>query len=1038
MIRDEQSADGDVINDDDDNIVNEADQTLLQEEVEEVEPGAQTLQSKSDFRHRGGADSALPARARLAAWCPTMDLIAIVTVENAVCLYRLNWQLLWTIEAVQDPAVNDADAGAGDAAAAADQEQVNPPGETPDIQPVSARRPPPAPSSSSSSSSSPSSEPALPGRSPVCAAARRHADADPSSVVPLYAVDESTRITAIAWRPDGRVIALGRADGHIMLVDTEGGRCCYASQFSEFPRRVSSTEQLVRMEAVTCLEWTLADSDSHSANVSATVAATLRLTGSSSTGCGSFENSSSKLLPPPMPLIDKVEAGFLGANPSALERLLLPLPPVPAPLPQQQHSTPRAPFPILVVGRAGGFVELTAYGVCRIGSIPTPDASPPARASLSKSLFALSMVSVSKIDSNDAADNGDAAPDNAQPPTTYPPPSANLAVFDTSFLATRTVELQAMAHRYTQSVIMEGYILEALQTIRDLLSDGIVTAATRFHEAIIQSYSSASEVSLLTASHAFQRDLLDHLWHGAEPPGFRAFLNGISAQTIRKYSLAVKQACEQVSTLLTGTLQPALQLALAQYSDLGGLARWHDRFGVLGLAPERVQDCVAWTQALMLKVDEMVCAVNRFDQQMEQLLSWLHTVAANSAVATDKPLVEVSASISAQIGLKVAEYLAQSDDATILPAFARDDLSAFVSFNSLPSTARSAGDKSLNGWTTVVRQSASGVLSSSQHDTVELSRLDVRQPEASLSQLVRALATERVNLADWVELQLSGRIVPLVSPVQLFRFVDHPPSSTPGLQVLETIAHCIVVRGQEYEVAESETAAGLRPAFAPRYRQPQRVRSTLPYQCVVFHPAYLSLTQNSDELWVLQYPVAQLSSGTNALVAPTKESLGISVAAFGCNIDTAEEHQILGVQDYSDATLAVLLTRRLGNVPERHLVLADVLQDPASLPSCPALLLSEKCPPGGEYPLMGLSGALFPTLLMSGMLSVVQGARGLDRMAATFMAVSGSRRVASIFSRARRARVFELDANEDDDEEAEEEGEREFAEQEQEDGAEAS
>jgi Anaphase-promoting complex subunit 4 WD40 domain len=40
-------------------------------------------------------DRALPSTVRYAAWCPTMDLLALVMEDNRVHVHRLNWQRLW-------------------------------------------------------------------------------------------------------------------------------------------------------------------------------------------------------------------------------------------------------------------------------------------------------------------------------------------------------------------------------------------------------------------------------------------------------------------------------------------------------------------------------------------------------------------------------------------------------------------------------------------------------------------------------------------------------------------------------------------------------------------------------------------------------------------------------------------------------------------------------------------------------------------------------------------------------------------------------
>jgi anaphase-promoting complex subunit 4 len=40
-------------------------------------------------------DRGLAAEGCLAAWCPTMDLLALATTDGQLHVHRLNWQRLW-------------------------------------------------------------------------------------------------------------------------------------------------------------------------------------------------------------------------------------------------------------------------------------------------------------------------------------------------------------------------------------------------------------------------------------------------------------------------------------------------------------------------------------------------------------------------------------------------------------------------------------------------------------------------------------------------------------------------------------------------------------------------------------------------------------------------------------------------------------------------------------------------------------------------------------------------------------------------------
>lgn len=40
-------------------------------------------------------DRGLPSDSALAAWCPTMDLLALASADGQLHVHRLNWQRLW-------------------------------------------------------------------------------------------------------------------------------------------------------------------------------------------------------------------------------------------------------------------------------------------------------------------------------------------------------------------------------------------------------------------------------------------------------------------------------------------------------------------------------------------------------------------------------------------------------------------------------------------------------------------------------------------------------------------------------------------------------------------------------------------------------------------------------------------------------------------------------------------------------------------------------------------------------------------------------
>lgn len=48
-------------------------------------------------------DKILPAAVAVAAWCPTMDLLAVAFVDGRVAVHRLNWERLWLTRTASPP-----------------------------------------------------------------------------------------------------------------------------------------------------------------------------------------------------------------------------------------------------------------------------------------------------------------------------------------------------------------------------------------------------------------------------------------------------------------------------------------------------------------------------------------------------------------------------------------------------------------------------------------------------------------------------------------------------------------------------------------------------------------------------------------------------------------------------------------------------------------------------------------------------------------------------------------------------------------------
>ncbi len=75
----------------------------------EIEDGANNVPGEEEENYEGDAtkeqrcfklliDKTLGGEVKLMEWCPTMDLLAIITIQNELAVHRLSWQRIFLIK----------------------------------------------------------------------------------------------------------------------------------------------------------------------------------------------------------------------------------------------------------------------------------------------------------------------------------------------------------------------------------------------------------------------------------------------------------------------------------------------------------------------------------------------------------------------------------------------------------------------------------------------------------------------------------------------------------------------------------------------------------------------------------------------------------------------------------------------------------------------------------------------------------------------------------------------------------------------------
>ncbi|KAI1305763.1 Anaphase-promoting complex subunit 4 [Mortierella claussenii] len=163
------------------------------------------------------SEKQFPASHRLEAWCPTADLLALVSHQNDLDLYRLSWQQHWSIPIKADTVPKGQSSG-------------------------SMGHPRPGPGSMSMNMS-------MGGDGQLWRIGAPGGSAHSTGHATAHAV-------SLAWRPDGKMIAVGLSNGQVNVYDYRDGSLAYSLVSSDSTLSTSAAATKSRMESIHCLKWT--------------------------------------------------------------------------------------------------------------------------------------------------------------------------------------------------------------------------------------------------------------------------------------------------------------------------------------------------------------------------------------------------------------------------------------------------------------------------------------------------------------------------------------------------------------------------------------------------------------------------------------------------------------------------------------------------------------------------------------------------------------------------------------------------------------
>ncbi|XP_060084772.1 anaphase-promoting complex subunit 4-like [Ylistrum balloti] len=400
---------------------------------------------------------------------------------------------------------------------------------------------------------------------------------------------EDVRVTALAWRPDGKVLAAGYTCGKINLYDIE------------------NSEILTTLELpgeVTCMSWI-----------------TQSLPEGSAWSPDPYDDDNAAVYLPKLQPLNK-SYGTLTKGTSVEENVE-----------DRKKLNDQKELNLLLAGCGAKELHMFAYGVYPIGDkviTPVQDAQLKQihSAEISQDLHMVSMViELAKGDTQEQ--------------------EFSIMTFDTRLLSSRYQELRILALKCGQIATLMGYLQQTIQQMSEAWEDILMEMDSKLLKF-------AGE-KRKTGTSTVSNDFLELLMFGTPSPELQAFLlHELTEKGLKNLGHSIETSYSNIQKLVVQHLQVVSQAILYHLSDLRGMSAWYEKFGVLGMHTQKIQEAVTAVGSFVLKTSEIQQVIDNSIKNFKAFFRWLYVVILR--LSNEKPPAELSKMTQHDINF-VAEFL---------------------------------------------------------------------------------------------------------------------------------------------------------------------------------------------------------------------------------------------------------------------------------------------------------------------------------------------------------------------------------------------
>ncbi|XP_056005623.1 anaphase-promoting complex subunit 4-like isoform X2 [Ostrea edulis] len=399
---------------------------------------------------------------------------------------------------------------------------------------------------------------------------------------------EEVKVKALAWRPDGKVVAAGYSDGRINLYHIENADTLHSTSLEG---------------EINCMEWVCQFSPD----------------GAVWKPDPYKEDNFKDYLPKLQPL---------NRSYGTLSKVL----PIEESVEDSKQLNEQRELNLLIVGSGSNTLSLFAYGVCPVSRLSVPAVNDVQIRRLHSAIISQDLHNLSLV----------VELQNIQQLTSF-----HLMSFDTKLIASRHKEMRMMALKFGQVLTMTEYLQSTVQQMSEAWEDILMEMDSKLLKF--------AEDKKAASTGTVSNDFLELLLFGTPSPELQTFLlNDLTGKGLQKLGHSIETSYSNIQKLVVKHLQVVSQAILYHLSELRGMSLWYEKFGVLGLTTQTIQNTIMAVGSFVLKSSELQQVIDDSIKNFKAFFRWLYVVIQR--MSNEKPPADLIKMTQHDVNF-VAEFL---------------------------------------------------------------------------------------------------------------------------------------------------------------------------------------------------------------------------------------------------------------------------------------------------------------------------------------------------------------------------------------------